>query len=389
MASQESQEQPGKKKSRTLAVGHYLYTPPEQTADSFSHEVDDKTHEGQDWRNTLPPLQGRTPPASPETNTLPSLATATGLPTHDSPLYPEPSQDRARSQTPLFNNDRGRSPQRAQSTPSTGAALASSSGVVSHNSDSNGRSNVYPAILGITTGQQAMQYWSQCLDELKRMKTVKLPSPRSSSSSERDWLSTAQLHKVSRPTGVTKTRSAPKAATKPKATRAASPEKTSPFKRRTPKARTYNDFVDTAFPSAQSSTKHKRAPPSKKVEGENVSWTDLPDYAPPVDTLDSMPKSLKANWNGNPIDLSTDPDRTNCHPQEVGVAATLRLSCAQYLTNKRKIFQARLQALNDGKNFTKTAAQGACAIDVNKASQLWEAFDRVGWFTESWFQEHL
>ena len=48
-----------------------------------------------------------------------------------------------------------------------------------------------------------------------------------------------------------------------------------------------------------------------------------------------------------------------------------------------------MQAYKDGKNFTKTAAQGVCAIDVNKASQLWDAFQKVGWFEEHWYEKYM
>ena len=154
--------------------------------------------------------------------------------------------------------------------------------------------------------------------------------------------------------------------------------------------KTMDDFLDTAFPSKEAPTKHKRAPPSKKVEGENVNWTDIPDYAPPVSDLDVNHRALKVSWLGHKLPQNGDePDREYLHEQEIEVASTLRLTPQVYLTNKRKIFQARLQALKDGKNFTKTAAQSACKIDVNKASQLWEAFDKVGWFEQKWFQQYL
>ena len=225
------------------------------------------------------------------------------------------------------------------------------------------------------------------MEELRETRR-ELPTPRKSPSWNLDKESSRQLHSLSR-SGISKSRSAPRAISKPKAPVATSPVKASPPKRRTPKARTLSDFHESAFPAKESSTKHKRAPPSKKVDGENVNWTELPDYAPPSSDLDTNPKSLKVSWHGHALPLSDDPDQNQLHEQELQVASTLRLSCAVYLTNKRKIFQARLQALRDGKNFTKTAAQSACKIDVNKASQLWEAFDRVGWFNPEWYKEFL
>lgn len=77
------------------------------------------------------------------------------------------------------------------------------------------------------------------------------------------------------------------------------------------------------------------------------------------------------------------------HEAEINLAGTLRLSCATYLCSKRRIFQARLNALRIGKEFRKTDAQQACKIDVNKASKLWTAYDKVGWFNRSYFQKYL
>jgi len=45
--------------------------------------------------------------------------------------------------------------------------------------------------------------------------------------------------------------------------------------------------------------------------------------------------------------------------------------------------------LRIGKEFRKTDAQQACKIDVNKASKLWTAFDKVGWFKKDFFLQRL
>ena len=89
------------------------------------------------------------------------------------------------------------------------------------------------------------------------------------------------------------------------------------------------------------------------------------------------------------LDLSNDPDRHLLHEAEVNLAATLRLSCATYLCSKRRIFQARIEALRIGKEFRKTDAQQACKIDVNKASKLWSAYEKVGWFRKEYFEKYL
>jgi hypothetical protein len=76
------------------------------------------------------------------------------------------------------------------------------------------------------------------------------------------------------------------------------------------------------------------------------------------------------------------------HEAEVNLAATLRLNCATYLCSKRRVFQARIEALRIGKEFRKTDAQQACKIDVNKASKLWQSYDKVGWFNPDYFRQH-
>lgn len=123
---------------------------------------------------------------------------------------------------------------------------------------------------------------------------------------------------------------------------------------------------------------------------EDTDFNSLPDYSPPLSTLPkNNPKALKAEWRGQMLDLSNDPHRHLLHEAELNLAATLRLSCATYLCSKRRIFAARLGALRIGKEFRKTDSQQACKIDVNKASKLWSAYEKVGWFKPEYFQHHL
>lgn len=122
---------------------------------------------------------------------------------------------------------------------------------------------------------------------------------------------------------------------------------------------------------------------------EDKDFNSLPDYCPPIDSLPKRPNSLKVEWKGQPIDLSTDPHAHLLHPDEVTLAGNLRLDCATYLTSKRRIFERRLQCLRTGKEFRKTDAQQACKIDVNKASKLWTAFDRVGWLDARWVRPFM
>ncbi|KAL3956913.1 hypothetical protein ACCO45_009759 [Purpureocillium lilacinum] len=132
--------------------------------------------------------------------------------------------------------------------------------------------------------------------------------------------------------------------------------------------------------------------PSRRIVAPNREDKDfeaLPDYCPPLDTLPNRPNSLKVDWKGQPIDLSNDPHRQLLHPDEVTLAGNLRLDCATYLTSKRRIFERRLQCLRMGKEFRKTDAQQACKIDVNKASKLWTAFDKVGWLDARFMRQFL
>lgn len=144
-----------------------------------------------------------------------------------------------------------------------------------------------------------------------------------------------------------------------------------------------------------SPTKGRSATPDVRLPGtkrpEDTDFRALPNYAPPTSTLPANnPKSLKADWpSPNVLNLTNDPDRGLLHEAELNLAATLRLSCATYLCSKLRIFAARVNALRVGKEFRKTDAQQACKIDVNKASKLWTAYDKVGWFDPAYFQQYI
>jgi hypothetical protein len=128
---------------------------------------------------------------------------------------------------------------------------------------------------------------------------------------------------------------------------------------------------------------------AKRVAREDKDFSSLPDYCPPVSSLPNKPNSLKVDWKGAPIDLKFDPHAHLLHPDEIYLAANLRLDCATYLTSKRRIFIKRIEAYKIGKEFRKTDAQQACKIDVNKASKLWQAFDRVGWLHPKWITKFV
>lgn len=123
------------------------------------------------------------------------------------------------------------------------------------------------------------------------------------------------------------------------------------------------------------------------INRDDTDYNALMDFAPPIETLGT--KALKADWKGQMLDLSHDVDKDMLSPAEISLASTLRLSCATYLCSKRRIFEARVKALGIGKEFRKTDAQQACKIDVNKASKLWTAYERVGWFKPEHFYQYL
>lgn len=161
-----------------------------------------------------------------------------------------------------------------------------------------------------------------------------------------------------------------------------------PRVRRTPKPAPVTK-VRSSPTKGRSATPDIRLPGTKRPE--DTDFRALPNYAPPTSTLPAgNPKSLKADWpSPNVLNLGSDPDRDLLHEAELNLAATLRLSCATYLCSKLRIFAARVNALRIGKEFRKTDAQQACKIDVNKASKLWTAYDKVGWFDPGYFQQYI
>ncbi|KAI1339205.1 hypothetical protein F5Y15DRAFT_81420 [Xylariaceae sp. FL0016] len=147
-----------------------------------------------------------------------------------------------------------------------------------------------------------------------------------------------------------------------------------------------------AKPTAARSSSETPDSSTRRAVAPNRVDTDydaLPDYCPPLNSLPNKANNLKTDWKGTPTDLSNDPDRHLLHPDELLLASHLRLNCATYLTSKRRIFVRRLECARVGKEFRKTDAQQACKIDVNKASKLWSAFDKVGWLQKSWMDAWL
>jgi len=158
-----------------------------------------------------------------------------------------------------------------------------------------------------------------------------------------------------------------------------------PRVKRTPRSTPKQKTLDSFDVPPSSTPKPPRATGTNR---DDTDYNSIKDYSPPIETLGGNTKALKADWKGQMLDLSNDPDRHALNPAELNLAATLRLSCATYLCSKRRIFEARVKALNIGKEFRKTDAQQACKIDVNKASKLWTAYERVGWFKPEHFEKY-
>ena len=204
----------------------------------------------------------------------------------------------------------------------------------------------------------------------------------------RGWLEKQrELLLADRKTGAAKAKSSqlflaakPVVATRPAAPRVTKPEKAKRTIRQgplrlAPQSTSAPRQPSMRIPSATPEPRSKHVPPNR----EDKDFDQRPDYCPPLGDLPAKPNSLKVDWKGNPLDLSKDPNRHLLHPDELILAGLLRLDCATYLTSKRRIFERRLQCAKIGKEFRKTDAQQACKIDVNKASKLWMAYDKVGW----------
>ena len=123
----------------------------------------------------------------------------------------------------------------------------------------------------------------------------------------------------------------------------------------------------------------------------DTDYHHLPDYAPVASVLDKMhPEILIHASNArSPLNLSNDQDRHLLYTAEVKLASVLRISCATYLCSKRRIFRGRLQALKLGKDFNKRDAQKVCKIANDKATELWTAFEGIGWFNKKHFLQYL
>jgi hypothetical protein len=128
---------------------------------------------------------------------------------------------------------------------------------------------------------------------------------------------------------------------------------------------------------------------------EALIATASPIYYPPNDNLDRLgPNAMKVEWKSSKK-LYTSQEYTRFpslkdvkfHSKEVDLAGTINMvHFAQYEESKRLIFQFWYERKSKGMTFTKTHAQQAAHVDVNKASALWTAFDKVSWFSDEAFR---
>ena len=372
-----------------VCAAYYLSPPEETPIDSFTKDADAARGP---WASKLAPIQtGPSPPASPDQRLLPRIpALNTEMShhsvSHDPPLFP--ATQLAVDTAPLFSDASQQSDERHDSFTSTKGQQNLGVGLLKKSRSKARRS--FGWISPGRTGTDLEEYLYRNIDEVRRIPgnmtrlSLQPQEPPVTTARFDDYTATLKrsLHRTG--AGIAKTRTSP-----PKA-QATKPAKISiPAAPRKP-TKIANLPRERKSPTAEPE-KRKRAPPSKHapLKEDDKLWASLPDYSPPISTLDGKPKALKVTWRGSPNDLSSDPDIHAMHPQEVEAAAELKLPAAQYLANKRRIFQAKVASLQAGKTFTKTAAQQACNIDVNKTSKLWEAYDKIGWFDEEHFQKWL
>lgn len=128
---------------------------------------------------------------------------------------------------------------------------------------------------------------------------------------------------------------------------------------------------------------------SPSVQPMVIDWESVPDYSPDVSLLPNNNKCLKVEWKGQPMSLADDPLVDKLHPAEVTLASILRLPCNLYLDSKRRLFAEKVSRMKKGLPFRRTDAQKSCRIDVNKASRLFAAFEKIGWLKDDKFEKFM
>jgi hypothetical protein len=159
---------------------------------------------------------------------------------------------------------------------------------------------------------------------------------------------------------------------------------------KTPRPRPAPKVVDPNAPPKVS--KGQRTDPEFE---EALAATASAIFYPPCDNLDRLgPNAMKVEWKSSKKFYSPQEATrfqnlkdVKFHPKELDLAGTINMvHYAQYEESKRLIFQAWYERKAKGLNFTKTHAQQAAHVDVNKASALWTGFDKVNWFSDEAFR---
>lgn len=388
-----------------------LLTPEEPLADSFSHKAPLPQH-----TPSVP-----SPPASPEFDAYTAEST---FRRGDQLLYPDHTTfDSFSAEKPLFDGDDRRATPDDEPSPATESTLSVATPAAASQQDSPFHKSddlpkpisagpredrptpVGPIALAQTYGLDYYRYMLAQSEEhrAKKMAQRQLPPLNATRSLARDQYTAKVVSSLGRSARIEKPKPSSVGPAKVKVAKAAPPRvstrsdasivvpKSESSAKRSRRQTSTPDASLAGFPQAAQPKPRTRAAPTKKIDDKDASeWQEIPDRCPPISSLDGTGKKLTVQWtNANALDLSNDPDRHHLHPQEFEVAQVLRLRCNQYLANKRRIFAAKVAALQEGKEYNKTSAQTSTKIDVNKASRLWIAFDNVGWFDEKWFQQYL
>lgn len=101
-----------------------------------------------------------------------------------------------------------------------------------------------------------------------------------------------------------------------------------------------------------------------------------------IPNKDALNHKVKVNWKGGPMKgFESMPYYDILDSRETYIPFTLRLTPEQYLKCKRSLILGAQQASKEHKPFRKSDAQKLCRIDVNKVSELWNVFSKLGWFS--------
>lgn len=149
------------------------------------------------------------------------------------------------------------------------------------------------------------------------------------------------------------------------------------------------EYSEVTRVSTPPPVKRRKPISSPSVQPMVIDWESIPDYAPNVSLLPNNSRCLKVEWKGQPMSLSDDPLVDKLHPAEVTLASILRLPCNLYLDSKRRLFAEKVARLKKGLPFRRTDAQKSCRIDVNKASRLFAAFEKIGWLNDDKFEQYM